>query len=296
MDELRSVFREFAAAFGPAGSPLYARLSLALAERPEVLGLLAAARPEQRLPLLLFAAVHHEVLRHGVAYPADPDAFADFCAEHAQALRELLATRRTQTNEVGRCGFLLPCLSRIPGPLGLIEVGASAGLNLNLDRYAYRYGSVELGDSAVRLEPELRGRAPATGIPRVVSRIGVDLAPAPDPDWLRACVWPDQPERLARLNAALAIAAEHPVELVQGDALELLPSLIAAAQGTVVVFHTAVGDYLSAEQEEQLLALVRDVHHVSAETHGDLAAFTLSVDGQVVGRAHPHGTWLEWRG
>ena len=262
-----------------------------------MLALLEGARPEQRLPLLLFAAVHHEVLRLGVPYPADAGAFAAFCAEHDQALRELLATRRTQTNEVGRAGFLLPCLATLTEPLALIEVGASAGLNLNLDRYSYRFGDRVLGDSPVRLEPELRGPAPPVDhLPAIASRVGVDLAPAPDPLWLRACVWPDQPERLARLEAALEIAAAHPPEVVQGDALELLPELIAAAEGEVVVFHSAVEYYMDAGQRARLHELVAGVHHVSAETfdaeHGD--AFELEVDGRRVGSAHYHGRWLAW--
>jgi hypothetical protein len=61
----------------------------------------------------------------------------------------------------------------------------------------------------------------------VVSRIGVDLAPRPDEEWLRACIFTDQPERLARLDAALEIARDHPPPLVRGDALELLGELIA---------------------------------------------------------------------
>jgi hypothetical protein len=260
-----------------------------------VLALLDEARPEQRLPMLLLAAVHHEVLREGAAYPAGADAFAAYVEEHADAVRESLATRRTQTNEVGRAAFLLPCLAHLPEPLTLIEVGASAGLNLNLDRYAYRYGDRTIGESAVLLEPELRGPAPPVErIPQIASRIGVDLAPAPDPDWLRACVWPDQPERLARLDAALQIAAEHPPEVVQGDALTLLPQLIDEAEGTVVVMHSAVADYLTGAQRQQLFWHVAEVHHVSAESEGAWTEFVLRVDGDQVGAAHPHGQWLAW--
>lgn len=266
-----------------------------MAARPEVTSLLDEARPEQRLPTLLFAAVHHEVLRLGRDYPADGDALAGFCEEHADAIRTLVATRRTQTNEVGRSGFLMPCLATLPQPLSLIEIGASAGLNLNLDRYAYRYGDRALGDSPVVLEPELRGPPPPVErLPEIASRVGVDLEPAPDPDWLRACTWPDQPERLRRLDAALAIAAEHPPPLVQGDALALLPELIERAEGTVVVMHSAVAFYLSSQQLQQLLWLVAEVHHVSAEIEAGGEAFALRVDGDRVGEAHYHGQWLAW--
>lgn len=292
--DLAAAFREFADA---TDSPFYARLTAELAERPDVLALLDDARPEQRRPMLLLAAVHHEVLREGVAYPPDADAFAAFCTLRRRRIGELVATGRTQTNEVGRAALLLPCLALLDEPLALIEVGASAGLNLNLDRYAYRYGEQELGESEVVLAPELRGAAPAVDhIPRVASRVGVDLAPAPTPDWLRACIWPDQPERLARLDAALRIAYEHPPPLVQGDALELLGELIAAAEGTVVVFHSAVTFYFDDSQRAAFDALVAGVHHVSAEPEPDWDSFLLRVDGRRVGRAHPHGRWLAWEG
>jgi hypothetical protein len=292
--DLADAFRAFARATSGV-SPLYSRLSAELAERSEVTALLDAARPEQRLPMLLFAAVHHEVLRLGVGYPDHAEGFARFTAEHAGAIRELVASRRTQTNEVGRCAFLLPCLAGLPEPLSLIEVGASAGLNLNLDRYAYRYGERAIGESAVVLAPELRGPPPPVErLPRVIGRVGIDLAPAPDPDWLRACLWPDQPERLARLDAALEIAAHHPPPLVEGDALELLPDLIATTEGTVVVLHSAVTVYFDEAERARLLELVRDVHHVSAEAEDDWRAFVLRVDGRRVGAAQPHGAWLTW--
>jgi hypothetical protein len=260
-----------------------------------VLALLEEARPEQQLPPLLLAAVHHEVLRLGVPYPSDADTFERFCEEHERAIRELVATRRTQTNEVGRCAFLLPCLAGLPEPLSLIEVGASAGLNLNLDRYAYRYGDRAIGDSTVVLAPDLRGPPPPVErLPRIVDRIGVDIEPAPDPLWLRACLWPDQPERLARLDAALEIALLHPPPLVQGDALELLDVLVARAEGTPVVFHSAVTLYFDESQRDRLRGLARGAHYVSAEAEDSWSEFVLRVDGRRVGGAHPHGRWLAW--
>ena len=127
---------------------------------------------------------------------------------------DLLRHRRTQTNEVGRCAILLPVLARLQGPLALVEVGASAGLCLLLDRYRYRYGDRSVGDASapVLLDCEVSGPVPVPKrVPEVAWRRGIDVAriDVTDDDdvrWLEACVWPDQTERIARL-----LAAGHPL-------------------------------------------------------------------------------------
>ena len=127
-----------------------------------------------------------------------------------------------------------------------MEVGASAGLCLLPDRYAYDYGGTILGDPAspVRLSCEPRGPVliPATP-PEVVWRRGIDLAPVDlgDPDavrWLESCVWPDQPQRLARLRAAVEVARADPPLVLQGDLLDQVGPVVAQAPAgaTVVVF------------------------------------------------------------
>lgn len=162
------------------GSPLYAFLSLRIAEDAELLDLAARCAPGQPPPNMLFAAAHELLLRgepHPLAgyYPtvggsraADEAAFAafrDLCLGRRPVVEELLATRRTQTNETRRCAYLLPAFAEVATlaggrPLALIELGPSAGLNLNWDRYAYDYGDGLLrGDPAspVRVTTELRG-------------------------------------------------------------------------------------------------------------------------------------------
>ena len=196
--------------------------------------------------------------------PASREALARFCADRAERLAATLATRRTQTNEVARCGWLLPAFAAVADgrPLALIEIGASAGLNLRWDHYAYDYGGPGRRGSLVAADDRMRAggpHVPPLDPPPVAWRAGIDLAPvdASDPAdarWLRACLWPDQPARQARLAAALAIAREHPVEIRRGDALALLPGLIAEApaDALVCVFHTAVLIYFAPEQIDAL--------------------------------------------
>ena len=92
--------------------------------------------------------------------------------EHLEALRALLA-RPVQTNEVGRSAVLYGALVLLGGPVRLLEVGASAGLNLRCDRFAYDVGAGEvLGD---RRQPGAAGAAlgwAAPGVRRVAAGRG----------------------------------------------------------------------------------------------------------------------------
>src|SRR5262245_35501457 len=158
-----------------------------------------------------------------------------------------MRSRRTQTNEVGRCAVLLPALP--PGPLALVEVGASAGLCLLLDRFLYDYGTVRVGaaSSPVQLACAVTGDAPLpAACPEIVWRRGLDLAPVDVNDddavrWLLACVWSDHAERRQRLRAVIGVARAVPPLVVAGDLVDDLPALLAAAPGdaTLVVFHSA---------------------------------------------------------
>ena len=127
------------------------------------------------------------------------------CLTHRADIVELLATRHTNTNEVGRSAVLGPALTavaaRLGAPLGLVDVGASAGLNLFCDRYRLDYGAAGAtgpADAPVRIECAVVGGAPpiAPALPEIAARTGLDLDPVDVRDedatrWLLACVWPD---------------------------------------------------------------------------------------------------------
>jgi hypothetical protein len=230
--------------------------------------------------------------------------------------------RQTQTNEVGRCALLLPLLARLPGPLALVEVGASAGLCLLPDRYAYDYGGTIVGDPASRLRLACQPRGPVpipAALPQVVWCRGIDLDPIDleDPDavrWLECCIWPDQPQRLARLRAAVRIARADPPEVVRGDLLEQVGPVVAQApaEATVVVFHAAVLVYLPQQGRRRFAELMAElpVVWISAEEPGVIPPLEAQLDRarapsgavfllgqgpqQLVGLADPHGAWLQW--
>ncbi len=134
-------------------------------------------------------------------------------------------TRTVQTNEPGRAavlyGVLLWLTERHPLPVRLLEIGASGGLNLLADRFAYRVDGALLGDVASPLifDEPWEGRpvpdpsATARAL-RIARRAGCDLRPldfasAEDRLTLRSYVWPDELDRLGRADAALEVAARH---------------------------------------------------------------------------------------
>jgi len=118
-----------------------------------------------------------------------PEEWAAFVLRNADAVVNECSARSLQTNEPLRCAALLPALSRIDGPIALLELGASGGLCLYPDRYAYRYRSegrlvAEVGESAVLLETEVRGGAlPELALPQIVWRAGIDLQPLDARAW-----------------------------------------------------------------------------------------------------------------
>jgi hypothetical protein len=348
--------REFAAfeATARTRAPLYAALAAGIAREPELAGLLAAAPPTQRMPVLLLASVHDLLLRHpdhelAAWYPnltatprppGDPalmPTFERFVAEHGDALHRLLTTRTTQTNEVGRCGFLLPALAMVAGdtgPIGLLDVGTSGGLNLLLDRFRYRYTTADGrvsdvgGPSDVVVEVDVSGPAPLpTSLPTIVARCGTDLRPVDLADqeqarWLEACVWPDQADRFHRLVAAIAIARRSPPPILTGDAItSLRPGVAAVAAGHPVVVNTWVLNYLTADDRRRYLAELdaigreRDLSWIYAEAPALTPELPHAPDPRDPHRTvlslarwrggtrtvdhlatvHPHGFWIDWR-
>jgi hypothetical protein len=268
-----------------AGSPLYAEVLDAVAADVRAGGPSAAMLlPLADAPfgdavlLRLLAAVHRAVLRGDAPdlaahYPSAGGrpgrglggAFLAAAEAHAHEVRASLG-RGVQTNEPGRSVALLGGyleLARLGLPLRLLEVGASAGLNLRFDRYRYESGADAFGPagSPVRFVAPWAGRPPELGLGvEVASREGCDVDPVdPTTDegrlWLRGFLWPDQPERRARLDGALAVAAEVPVTVERSGAVPWLRDRLAEpVPGVVtVVAHSIVFQYLAAEDRRAFL-------------------------------------------
>jgi hypothetical protein len=334
-------FRRFLAPVVSKASPLYAALSEEVARSLVAGGVLAevleAAPRRQRIPNLFFATVQRVLFDDpdeplAAYYPSlgggrRPDAelagiFEEFVVRHRERIESVLAVGETQTNEVLRAAQLFPALGWAQActrrPLGLIEVGSSAGLLLHADRYAYVYefddgseleAGAAIADGVPTLRCAVRGeRAAKTLEPfvgrelRVASRVGLDLNPLDpgDPEaraWLKALVWPEQAERRTRLVAALDHAARRPVRLRTGDALRILPDAVEAVASNAIpcVFVSNSLPHWAPEGREQFAAMVRelgarrDLVCVVKEFHEvGFGLFTGRADGPEAGVAAQH--------
>ena len=241
-------------------SPLYERVAAALSESDAVQRAIEAVPARKRQPALILAALHDLVLAGRAPALAAAYAAGDGDAAAAAAIDTLLqmtdsvvaiATRRqTRTIDTGRCAVLYPAIAEAArrvgaNAVGLIDVGGSAGLNLIVDRVGITYSDGQsLGDPAspVQLSSTIKGDRPIPprAMPEVVTRVGVGFEPV-DARWLRACLPPDQPERIARLEAELALAATAPPLLLPGDAIEVLPDAVPRARGRAAGRHHDVG-------------------------------------------------------
>lgn len=267
--ELEALAERFADPREFGSSPLYRALAQTVARDERLLRLAARGQPGQHPSLLLFGAVHALLLAgrdHDLArfFPSivgaearSPDEagpfLVDFCAAHEAELGHLVETRLVQTNLVRRALLLRLGLSVIKrstaGPVHLIEVGASAGALLRVDRYGYELGGRRFGDpaSSVQIAAEWRSDRPVPdldAVPPLASVTGLDLNPLDATDeadrrWLEALVWPENRAEADMLHRALALLAADPPPIHAGDAVDVCPRLAASLPSGEprVVFH-----------------------------------------------------------
>jgi hypothetical protein len=301
------VYRRFGEFDAAERSPLYERVAVALSESDEALRAIEAAPVRKRHPALILAALHDLALAGrapalAAAYAAaDGDAAAeaaiDTLLRMTDSIVAIAVRRRTRSNETGRCAVLYPAVAEAArrvgaDAVGLVDVGCSAGLNLNVDRVGItsRNGQT-LGDpsSPVQLSCSIVGDRPipTRTMPEVAARVGIDLDPVDvtDPDaarWLRACLWPDQPKRLASLGAEMALAATAPPLMLQGDAVEMLPEALGRVPADALPVITTTWTLSHFPLEGRL----RFLHRLD-EAAADRAVAWVSVEGVGVAPAIP---------
>jgi hypothetical protein len=344
-DAVRQAFLDQAKYCDALGSPFTARLCRLHAERLEPGNAIAdltldwpgnPSSSADSVPLRIAGSLHALVLEGkdsllSIAYPpdqVDDDALwaavihaftthADFIAERMKSA--------PQTNEVRRSGALLPGFltlgARFGKPLVLSEVGASAGLNLQWDRYRYKLGDSSWGnpDSPVVIGPEWRGNPAPQSDLVVQDRAGCDLNPvdAANPEHrtrMLSYIWADQSDRLARTRAALDLAAGYGLHVEKSDAIDWLKQRLASPfiGATHVIFNTIAWQYLPKPLQEEGETLIAEagsratldapLARLQLEGDGkpDGASLTLQIwptgEKQEVGRADFHGRWVSWRG
>jgi len=294
-------------------SAAYEALATLVAGDDTILRFLGTLPPAKRQPNLLFAAA-----RYLLGTPPDIAALRALVGQDRAGLARVMLARRTQTNEPARCATLLPALAQLPPPLALIEVGASAGLTLLLDRYSYDYGGHLIPGSdpdAPTLRCVPRGPVPLPErLPVIAWRAGLDLNPLDvtdddDVHWLSCLVWPGEGDREERLAAAVAAARRDPPAIYRGDLLTDLPALAAQAPAgaTLVIFHSAVLAYVAPEGRRRVRGIVRSLSAVwlSSEAPGVVPGVSVPAcqggplvlirDGRTpLACADGHGAWVHW--
>lgn len=309
-------YKSFAVEQTHGGSAIYEHLATSIATDSHLLAVIDQMPPIKRQPNLLFAAV-----RFLEGPIGDFGAFKSWTLNNWEQVSAVMRVRLTQTNEVARCASLLPLLVQLPGPLALLEVGASAGLCLYPDRYRYLYGDHQVGDpnSPLLLTCETTGPVPIPdGVPEVVWRGGIDLNPldltdSSDVRWLESLIWPEQTDRLARFRIAAGIVQEDPPNIVKGDLNDDLLALVDSVplDATLVIYHSAVLAYISDSKRQSFVESVRQLrgHWISNEgprvlpdsakgvaalPPGSPARFLMALDGRPMAWTAPHGQSMEW--
>ncbi len=290
LERVLSHFTEQAGLCTAYGSPFTGALIEAMADDVEVGGPVASLVADwptnptvDALALRLTGALHAAVLTGrdpalAALYPNRdpawsvakmwPAARAFFEREGGHVARFIQSA--PQTNETRRSIALLSAFLAFAehwhGPIDLLELGASAGLNLNWDRFAYRTQSWAWGDGAVRIDTDWYGAPPPTQAhPRVRHRAACDLNPLDIRDAeqrlrLKSYIWPDQPERLARFDAAAALAVEADARVDRASADLWLTEKLAARAGdaATIVYHSVFLQYPPKDVRSAIIAAIQD--------------------------------------
>lgn len=291
---------------------------------------------EDAMPLRLAGGFHHLMLTgadkrlspvyRGEIFDQDEvDAIVNAIAtEHDERLLPWF-DRPPQTNEAGRSASFMAGLLWLSGKVGpmfeLNELGASAGINTMMDRYHYNLGGIEVGpiSSPMRIKPEWRGPPPPNAPVEIIGISGCDKAPVDLSDLhaalrVKSYVWPENKERIERIDAAIALAAQKRPDIVAADALDWVLERLSTPQdpGVVRVFnHSIVWQYIHAdgrtaiadaiEAQGQKASPERPLAWIMLETNRATFRHELQIRywpgpdrWQLLAEAQAHGTWIQW--
>ncbi len=338
--DIRTVFQRQADFCRGNGSPLTADILEAIARHLDPDGAVGAhflamegnlEGPGEAVALRLTGGLH-ALSRSGgdqtlaAAYRGEGDLDAAVAAAleaHDADLTEWLDSP-PQTNEPARAAYIMAGLmvaaDRYPMPIDLLEIGSSAGLVLNLNRYRYDLGGVGAGEptSPLLLAPQWNGASPPASTVALIAQRGVDRNPVylsslAAAEKLIAYIWPDQSERIERAEQAIALARAFPPPIIAGEAGDWIEQQLAApqAEGVLrVLFHTITLQYLPDDQKQRFHAAIaaaaeqatedRPFGWLSYEFDDARKAFELrlklwpSGEDLHLADGHPHGASVDW--
>jgi hypothetical protein len=282
-------------------SPFFSALAQSCAQDREILKFGASVRPGQTIAMFILLAAQFLVFRNpgsqcaryfpSVSANPEPASeafpiFRAFCLAHRQELISILPARTVNTTLVDRGSYILPAVQYVAGivkePLSIIEIGCSAGLNLLFDRYHYDYGASGLaGDraSGILLRCKIIGGQPPipSSMPAIAHRAGIDLIEVncSDPQerlWMEAMLFPEWVEERMRLRKALALRADTRLRIEIGDALAILPSVIAGISGPICLIHShSLGQWTQSSRD--------NLHRLLCELSRERVLHRIGIEG-----------------
>jgi hypothetical protein len=280
-------------------SPLFSTLGRACAEDNDILDVCSVTRRGQAAGILLQFVAQYLLLQAPntklaqyfpslTPVPKPPNeafpVFKEFCLDRRSQVMDLLSWRTVNTNLVEKASCLVPALGYVErltgGPLTLLEICCSSGLNLLFDEWHYDYGpsgSIGNEESPVQLSCKIvDGRPPVNAIPRVIERVGIDLVTVDTTDplerlWMESVLCPEWTEERKRLKAALSVRVARELRTIKGNALDVLPSLLNELPGSLCILQTYCMGHWSSTEKAELENLLtrasrqREIHRVGIE-------------------------------
>ena len=342
-DFLKERFIAFAETECKGNSALYYQLSIQVANDPKLLDIAESTREGQPVPNIFFAAVHYLLLKNqneplAGYYPSiqrnDNTAisftlFKSFCLDHENEIRKTISTKTVQTNVINRCSYLMPIFSKIISennkPATIIDIGTSAGLTLNFDKYEYWYnGQKVFGESNVPVKSRIIGsHVPAIyPISQPIQKTGIDqtIIDPFDKDeilWLKSLVWPDQLDRFAAMDEALKLTELKNIRFIQAETVPDFELEINKADQshTLIIYATHVLYQFTHARKNEFYAMLekigqkRDYYFLSVEGIKPLQEKYHSKETVIeltsyrnkqktvsfLAETNGHGNWIKWQ-
>ena len=340
---LKERFLTFAETECKGNSELYYWLSLKIANDTELLNIAANTRVGQPIPNIFFAAIHYLLLKNqnnelAKYYPSIQksdskeipfEIFKEFCLSNRNEIKKIISTRIVQTNVISRCSYLMPIFSKLiteeNKSTTIIDIGTSAGLTLNFDKYQYWYNDIKIyGQSKVIVKCAIIDSTIPTiyEISQPIIKIGIDqnLIDPTDKDeitWLKALVWTDQIERFVAIDEALKLDEIKNIKFIQANTVLDFEKVILKTNKTqnLIIYATHVLYQFNQNQKDEFYCMLerigqfRDFYFLSVEaikpllekydsneTVIELTRFknkqkTISFIAETNG----HGNWIKWK-
>ncbi len=342
LGKIKDRFIAFADSECKGNSELYYKLSYQMANEEELLKIASNTRAGQPIPNIFLASVHYLLLKNqeielAKYYPSIQknqvaeipfSLFKSFCIENKNEIMSLISTRIVQTNVINRCSYLMPIFSKIIAeekrPTTIIDIGTSAGLTLNFDKYEYWYNDQKLyGESNVIVKSNiLKSYMPTIHpITHSISKIGIDqniIDPTNKDEilWLKALIWTDQLERFIAIEEALKLDELTEIKFIQAETIADFETEISKVDKVqnLIIYATHVLYQFPQEQKEAFYSMLertgqdRDFYFLSVEgieillerykSKEIVIELTEYKDKQkteiLIAETNGHGNWIRW--